>query len=84
MTTNWFNVEADNPHINIMSAPGQHGHEEETTTALIEQMLQLVAADPSLPSRRVYDQVKFLIWSIMLIVIKFFVLLFQVKMNITL
>ena len=66
VTTNFFNVEADNPQINIVNPPGQHHHAEEAdlvaTTALIEQMLRQVAADPSQPSRRVYDQVQFLIW----------------------
>ena len=65
VTTNAFDVEADDPQIRVINGPGQHGHREEAdlvaTTALIEQMLQLVATDPSLPSRRVYDQViKFL------------------------
>ena len=66
VTTIFFNVEADNPQINIVNPPGQHHHEEEAdlvaTTALVEQMLRQVAADPSQPSRRVYDQVKFIIW----------------------
>ena len=61
LTTNAFDVDSEEPEIVIHHRPGQHRHAAEAelvaTTALIEQMLREVAADPSLPSKRVYDQV---------------------------
>ena len=64
MTTEYFNVEANDPDINVTNGPGHHGHAAEAdlvdTTALTEQMLQLVVTDPSIPTRRVYDTVRFL------------------------
>lgn len=61
LKTNAFDMEGDDNDIVIVSGPGPHGHAAEAelvaTTALIEQMLAMVAADPSRPSKRVYDQV---------------------------
>ena len=62
MATEAFNIERDDPDIRIVNGPGQHGHPEEgdlvDTAALIQLMLQQVAADPSVPSRRVYNMVR--------------------------
>ena len=48
------------PDIEVIRAPGDHNHVAEedlvATTALIQQMLQQVVADPTLPVKRVYDQ----------------------------
>lgn len=61
MQTRHFNAEEDDPVIDIVKRPGQHGHPAEmdlvATTALIEQMIHQVEADPTRPVKRIYDQV---------------------------
>ena len=58
--TQWLDMAADNPAINVVRPPGDHAHAAEedlvATTALIQTMLERVAADPTLPVRRVYDE----------------------------
>ena len=58
--TRWVDVDAPNPDVTVVRPPGEHDHAPEedlvATTALIEQMLERVAADPTLPIKRVYDE----------------------------
>ena len=59
--TRWLDIEAEDPAIVILKAPGEHAHAAEegvvAITAIVEQMLGLVAADPTQPVKRVYDNV---------------------------
>ena len=59
--TNVFDPDEEDPQIQITQQPGAHGHMPDSdlvaTTALIEQMLQLVEADPTCPIKRINDQV---------------------------
>ena len=59
--TNFFDVGGEAPHIEIIREPGAHDHAGESdlvaTTGLVERMLNVVAADPTLPVRRVYNRI---------------------------
>ncbi|XP_063062496.1 uncharacterized protein LOC134455401 [Engraulis encrasicolus] len=62
LKTNLFDVHGDSePHIKVLHQTGRHRHLAKTNqlsrTALIEHMLQLVEADPTRPTKRIYDQV---------------------------
>ena len=58
--TRLVDFDEQDPDIEVIRAPGDHNHVAEedlvATTALIQQMLQQVVADPTLPVKRVYDQ----------------------------
>lgn len=58
--TGLLDVGEEDPAIHVLRPPGQHDHAAEedlvATTALVQQMLEQVAADPTLPVKRVYDQ----------------------------
>lgn len=57
--TRWLDVSEADPAIVITRPPGNHDHAGEpdliATTALIQQMLRQVEADPTVPVKRVYD-----------------------------
>ena len=61
--TRWLDVHSEDPTIIILRQPGTGGHDHAgepdlvATTAVIEQMLNLVAANPTMPVKRAYDQV---------------------------
>lgn len=60
--TNYVNVEDNGaPNIQILSGPREHGHGDQgslvATNALVEELIGTVAAEPSRPSKRVYDEV---------------------------
>ena len=48
-------------YFDVVKEPGEHGHAGESdlvaTTGLVERMLNVVAADPTLPVRRVYNRI---------------------------
>ena len=60
--TRWLDIDADPPaDIVVLRPPGEHAHAAEddlvATTALIERMLERVAANATIPIKRVYDEV---------------------------
>ena len=60
MQTSVFNMEEEDPQINIITVP-EHDHPDDgdviSSTAIIERMVQAIGNDPSKPVKRVYDEV---------------------------
>ena len=55
-----FDLDEDNPRINILNAP-VHNHRDEgdviSTTTVVQRMIRAIEADPTKPVKRVYDEV---------------------------
>ena len=60
MQTSAFNMEEDDPQINIINVP-DHDHPDDgdviSSSAIIERMTQAIENDPSKPVKRIYDEV---------------------------